>query len=219
MSSKFTDFLREHFDYFLLHDDDDARRWISAQVDDFAAQVEDRLREFDPFYADYDVGVLKLTDKNCWAAFGPPRKTYRDVTHQTISLASDGLRVFVNTELKSATDRLKTVVNQRGDALRAKLQDLHCFEPFNLVLEKRVQRQASLYDYTPQMQLHSSMLGDEATSDVAWMAFAQTVQRLPLPYLRIERLLRPPDLIGYDAVQRVVEVIKRNHSVVKLLNG
>ena len=220
MSKTFTGFRREHFEYFLLHDDEDARRWVRDQMTDFADQVLARLHEFDPFYAGCDVGVLRLSDAYCWAAFGP-RKSYRDVTHQTISLGSDGLCVFVNTELKSATDRLKTVVSRCGDNLRAALQKMHRYEPFNLVLEKRTQRQASLYDYTPQMRLHSSMLADAATSDVAWMAFTRTVQQLPLPYMRIERLVLPSRLIkptGTDAVQKVVEILQRNHAVVKLLN-
>jgi hypothetical protein len=34
--SGFTGFRHEHFDYFLLHDDDAARRWILDQVEDFA---------------------------------------------------------------------------------------------------------------------------------------------------------------------------------------
>jgi len=85
-----------------------------------------------------------------------------------------------------------------------------------------VQRRVKLYDYTPQIRLHSSMLTDAATRDVACMAFAQTVQRLPLPYLRIEQLVQPSKLIepsGSDAVQKVVEILQRNHAVVKLLNA
>ncbi len=146
------------------------------------------------------------------------------MTHQTISLAANGLSVFVNTELKTATDRLKSVVRQSGNVLRDALQDLHQYEPFELVLQERTQRQASLYDYTPKMRLHSSMLADVNTREVAWSAFSQTVQQLLLLQLSIERLVPPSKLPGLsksdspEAVQHVVEILKRNHAVVNLLN-
>jgi hypothetical protein len=191
--SGFTGFRREHFEYFLSHDDDDARRWVRAQFDDFAGQVLEGLNGVEPFYERHEVGVLRISESHCWAAFGPTK--YRNVTHQTISIASDGLRVFVNAELKRATDRIKAVLKQSADTVREALCDLHEYEPFDLVLQERTQKQASLYDYTPKMQLHSSLLADESAGGVAWMAFVQTVQRLPLPYLRIERLIPPSKLV------------------------
>jgi len=222
--SGFTGFRREHFDYFVMHDDDDGRRWVLDQVNEFAAQVRAILHTFARFYEDYDLGKLKLSGSYCWVAFGPRNRAYRKVTHQTMSLSADGLRVFVNAELKEATDRVMSVVSHSGDALRTALQDLHRFEPFDLVLEERVQHQASLFDYTPKMRLHSSMLADEATSDVGWNAFAQTVGLLPLPYLRIERLVPASKLRELskcdppEAVQHVVRILQSNHAVVKLLN-
>lgn len=217
--SEFTGFRLDHFHYFLLHDDEDARRWIREQVKYFAIDVLASLQKSAPFYEAYDIGNLKLADSYCWVAFGPRGRAYRRVTHQTMSLASDGLHVFVNTELKSATDRLKSVLKRSHAVFRAALQQLHAWEPFELVLEEKVKRQASLYDYTPKMRLHSSLLV-EATGDVAWEAFAQTTQLLPLPYLRIERLVRPPTLMAdpVKAVQYVVEILQRNDAVVKLLN-
>lgn len=221
--TEFDGFRLEHFRYFLLHDDDDARRWIRGQVGYFAAEVQASLYVSTPFYEAFDIGNLKLTDTYCWAAFGPRGKGYRKVTHQTISLASDGLRVFVNSELKSATDLLKRVLKQSNATFRAALQELHAFEPFELVLEERTQRQASIYDYTPKIRLHSSLL-DETAGDVAWAAFTQAVERLPLPYLRIERLVAaqklmersnrdPPQVVPY-----ITEMLLRNHAVVRLLN-
>jgi hypothetical protein len=108
--SEFTDFRLDHFHYFLLHDDDDARRWIREQVKYFATAVQASLHQFAPFYQDCDIGTLRRADAYCWVAFGPG-SAYRGVTHQTMSLAADGLRVFVNTELKTATDRLKRVLS------------------------------------------------------------------------------------------------------------
>ncbi len=219
--TEFTGFQPDHFHYFLMHDDDDARRWVREQMESFASQVRTSLQAFAPFYEACDVGVLRLADSSCWVAFGPRPPEYRKVTHQTASLRSDGLRVFVNTELKSATNRLKNVLMHSESEFRGALNHLHDFDPFELVLAERIQRQASLYDYTPKMQLHSSMLV-EATGDVAWGAFTQTVNRLPLPYLRIERLVPAAKLIELSAcdkaVQYVENILKQNHAVVSLLN-
>lgn len=221
--TEFTGFRLEHFRYFLLHDDDDARRWIRDQVRYFATRIQAGLCESTPFYEITDIGNLKLTDAYCWAAFGPRGNAYRKVTHQTISLGSDGLRLFVNCETKAATDRLKSVLKKSNAVFRTMLQHLHAFEPFELVLEERTRRQASIYDYTPKLRLHSSLL-DEIAGDVAWAAFTQTVERLPLPYLRIERLVPVQKLLELSrcdppqVVQHIVEMFLRNHALVRLLN-
>jgi len=184
--------------------------------------VQASLIEFASFYESYDIDALRFSDSHCWAAFGPANGEYRRVAHQTTSISSDGLRVFVNVELKAATDRFKAVLNNSAQAIRTKLEDLHGFGAFEIVLQERVQRRASLYDYTPKMRLHSSLLADDAIGRVAWMAFVETVQRLPLPYLRIERLLAPQKLLqlpdGDQAVELVVEIFRQYHAVVELLN-
>jgi hypothetical protein len=84
------------------------------------------------------------------------------VTHQTISLGSDGLRVFVNTELKPATEQLKRVLSRSGSELRTALQALHEVGPFDLILKERIHHQAMLYNYSERVRLHSSMLLQEA---------------------------------------------------------
>jgi hypothetical protein len=222
--SEFTGFRLDHFNYFLLHDDEDARRWILGQLRCFAKAVRDRLREFEAFYEDFDVGNLKRSDSECWVAFGPKGDAYRKVTHQTLSLGPGGLRVYVNIELKPATDRLKSVLKKPNAPLLTALRQLHEFEPFELKLDERTQRQFRTFDYIPKMMLHSSLL-IAATDDAAWSVFARTVDRLPLPYLRIERLVSAQTLIelskgGPDAVvQLVVEMFQKNDPVVKMLNA
>jgi len=222
--SGFTGFRREHFDYFVLHDDDESRRWVLDQVRDFASQVQAILRGFAPFYDSYEIGILRQKDSYCWFAFGP-NGSYRNMTHQKMSLAANGLSVFVNAELKAATDRLKSVVRRSGNALRGALEDLHQYENFELVLQERTQRQASLYDYTPKIRLHSSMLADANTREVAWNAFSHTVQALPLLQSSIERIIPPSRLLELSkcdspgAIEHVVEILKRNHAIVNLLNS
>jgi len=73
--------------------------------------VQASLIEFASFYESYDIDALRFSDSHCWAAFGPANGEYRRVAHQTTSISSDGLRVFVNVELKAATDRFKAVLN------------------------------------------------------------------------------------------------------------
>jgi hypothetical protein len=104
------------------------------------------------------------------------------------------------------------------------LQDLHLCGPFELALNERKQRQASLYEYTPKMRLHSSMLAEVNTREVVWNAFTQTVQQLPLLQVSIERFVPPSKLLELskgdppETVEHVVEILKRNHAVVNLLN-
>ncbi len=223
--SGFNGFRCEHFDYFLSHDDHDARLWGRGQMTDFAERVQKQLCKSIPFYSSYDVGTLKQSNSYCWVAFGPADGKYRKLSHQTISISSDGLRVFINSELKSATDRIKAVLSQSAHALRAVLQDLHAYQPFELVLQERKQVQASLYENTPKMRLHSSLLADESVGGMAWMAFAETVQRIPLPYLCLTRRIPPRELLDLPAddasaaVRIVVEMFEQNHAVVELLNG
>jgi len=219
--TEFTGFKLDHFNYFLTHDDDDARRWVREQVQSFASQLQTRLRVFAPFYEDFEVGNLTLNDVSCWVAFGPRDRQYRKVTHQSVSLRADGLRVFVNAELKSATDCLKSVLLHSESEFREALQRLHEFCPFELVLQERIQVQGALYKYTPKMQLHSSMLIED-TGDVAWRAFAQTVNRLPLLELQIERDVPAATLIELSkddkAVKHIEDILKKNDAVVSLLN-
>jgi hypothetical protein len=220
----FTGFRPDHFDYFILLDNDDARRWVRDQVEDFGAQVVASLRRIAPFYEEHDVGILKLEKAYCWVAFGPRDKSYRNVTHQSINLTAAGLEVFVNAELKSATDRIKDVLNRSAAQFRGALEDQHRLQPFEVIVEKRTPRQASLFDYTPQLRLHSSMFVDSATGDIAWKAFEDTMKVLPLPYLRIERTVPRTTLLDLSVreapgvVQHIVDLLLRNDPVVRLLN-
>jgi hypothetical protein len=221
--TEFTGFQPDHFQYFLMHDDDDARRWVREQMGFFAAQVLGQLRAFVPFYDAYDVGNLGANDTGCWVAFGPPSPSYRAVTHQTISLKSDGLHVFTNTELKKHTDMLKKVLNSSENTLRAALKKMHASEPYELVVKERVRRQASLYDYNPKLRLHSSILVG-STGEAVWRAFTETVTQLPLPNLLVERIIPARKLLALSAtgpdkaVQHVVKMLKHNHGFVELLN-
>jgi hypothetical protein len=220
----FVGFRPDHFDYFILHEDDDTRRWVREQVDDFAAQVLVGLKGGAPFYENYDVGNLKLVDTYCWVAFGPQDNAYRSVTHQSLALTAAGLEVFVNTELKPATDRVKDLLSRNPDTFRKELENQHKLEAFYLIVEKRTQRQASLFDYTPQLRLHSSVFSDLTTGDIAWEVFCKLFKVLPLPYLRIERLVPRAKLLDISkegpskVIRHIIELLLRNHPVVNWLN-
>ena len=107
------------------------------------------------------------------------------------------------------------------------LLKLHKFDPlapFSLELDKRKQRQGSIYDYTPKIRLHSSTLSELETRDIVWQPFRELIDHLPLFQLRIERLIAPSVLLSLSeqnprkAIEYVAELMKRNHTVVKLLN-
>ncbi len=110
--SGFTGFRREHFEYFLLHDDEDSRLWVLDQINEVATMLLNTLHKFSTFYDDFEIGKLKRTDEYCWVAFGPKDQKYRQFTHQTIAFGANGLRIFINAELKAATDRVKAVTAQ-----------------------------------------------------------------------------------------------------------
>ena len=223
--SGFIGFRREHFDYFLTHDDEEARQWVKSQVEDLAQRIQMRLVAFDGFYESWDMGTLRKSDSYCWLAFGPANGSYRKVTHQSVAMSSNGIRVFVNAELKPAVDRIKQVLKQRSDLVYAALLKLHETEPFSLVLEERIQKQASIYEYTPKMRLHSSLITDQSVGGPAWTAFIDTVMKLPLPYVRVERLVKPAALLGASsgdegaAIEMITDAMRQNHGVVQLLNG
>ena len=222
--SGFTGFRREHFDYFLTHDDEEARHWVKSQVEDLAQRLQKCLLAIDSFYESWDMGTLYQSASYCWVAFGPANGGYRKKTHQSIAMSSDGVRVFVNAELKPAADRIKQVLRQKPESVRAALHDIHKTEPFDLVLEERIQKQASIYDYTPKMRLHSSLIIDDTVGGPAWTAFVDTVLTLPLPYVRIERLLKPSTLLDASsssddaAIEIIAEAMRRNHGLVQMLN-
>jgi hypothetical protein len=226
--SGFTGFQRDHFDYFLLHDDDEARRWVRGQVEDFAARAQTELYKVDPFYQKSYVGVLKRNKASCWAAFGPePFEECHKRAHQSISVGPNGLRMFVNVEGRDATKLLNDVLrhSRSSNQFRTALQELHAIEPFELVLVEQVVKRPRYAEETLKMRLHSSLLANE---DV-WTAFDRGAKELlgykkhHLLYFCIDRpAVTPSDLIKLSedrAVDLVVKTFQRNHAVVKLLNG
>jgi hypothetical protein len=157
--SGFTGFQRDHFDYFLLHDDEDARRWVLDQMNDFAARVQTELRKIDKFYELPHVGALPRSQSYCWVAFGPdPFEECKRFAHQTVAIGANGLRMFVNVDTKPANDRLKAAIF-RPEFLTA-LKKLHNRAPFELVLQKSVREFPRPGTTTPKMRLHSSLLDD-----------------------------------------------------------
>jgi len=222
--SGFTGFRREHFEYFLLHDDEDSRLWVLDQINEVATLLLNTLRKFSTFYDGFEIGNLKRTDAYCWVAFGPKDREYRQKTHQTIAFGADGVRIFINAELQDATDRVKAVTAQSQGRLLKALLNLHRFEDYSLELDERLQKQASIYWYIPKLKLYSSTLAEATTREVAWQPFCQLVDHFPLFELRIERLISPSVLLKHDndsragGIQYIAEILKRNHAVVALLN-
>ena len=223
----FNGFRPDHFDYFTLHDDDDARRWVVDQVHGLADRVKIGLRKVSSFYEAAHVGQLPLWRSDCWCGFGPEKGAFKQVTHQTMFLRSDGIAVAVNTERKPAAKRLKKLLRDPESALlfRRALKEQHNLEPFDLLIEERVYAgRPRCFEYNRKMCLTSSMLTTKVTSDVAWTAFRETIRLLPLPYLKLQRLIPRDRLLELSkhnpskAVDRVATSMKRNHKIVEMLN-
>ena len=71
--SGFTGFQCDHFDYFLLHNDNDARRWVRDQVVEFAIRVQTELHKcVDLFYDASHVGKLEPFKRTAGLLSAPP---------------------------------------------------------------------------------------------------------------------------------------------------
>jgi hypothetical protein len=226
----FEGFQFDHFAYFILRNDANAQSWswIQSQMASFAADV---LAILQPraFYAQRYTANPNRPEPHCWAAFGPPHDAHKEVVHQSVYLSFNGLAVSVNIDFKRVTERFKDFIRDSPDTLKATFLEQHNFKPFELLVEERVELGPRRYDYRVKMRLHSSVLVDTATSktvrEAVWDAFAQTVLWLPLPGVRLDRLLTPTELLDLSTggptrvVQVVAEILQHNHALVAMLNA
>jgi hypothetical protein len=109
--------------------------------------------------------------------------------HQSIAVAADGLKMFVNIETRLATNRLNAAMKEGStrDKFLKVLQNLHAVEPFQLVLDEVFWVGPHRATSTAKMRLDSSMLMTDEAGDGAWTAFADTVVRLKFLYFCLDR--------------------------------
>jgi hypothetical protein len=164
----FSGFRKDFFDYFFIHDDEDARKWVKHNMEVFANNILDELKKSTPFYQYVDLGRIKLSDTYCWAAFGNSKEAYRNLAHQTIAADSQGLSIFVNVELKPAVEKLRDKIRNNHLEWRKIMSELHMHSAFSLKVEERVQKQAQNYDYRSICVVESACLSDPRLADVTY---------------------------------------------------
>jgi len=225
--AEFTGLEEGIFDFFVTHDDEDTRRWVRDTMQSFAKRILDGLQAFDDsFYQNYDVGMLHLKDDHCWAAFGPGGKEYRQWAHQTVSLDAYGVDVFVNVELKHATNiLLKERVRQDKQKFREIILGLP--GQFSIHVEERKKKQAAVYDYHSIASLESySLKHPESELGQYGFDYIETLlERVCLPYLTVRRRIDRNQALelsqkdqGRALVDEVIRIMRAFHPLVEFIN-
>ena len=224
--AEFTCFENEIFDYFLRHDDEEARKWVRDTVEAFAVKVYANLKSLVPFYQDYDMGNLSLKHDYCWVAFGPEQKKYREWAHQTISLNAQGIEVFVNIETKPAIDKLRKKLRQNRQAFKDRILDLQIEEPFTIQVEERGNRQASIFDYHLIARIESNYLKDSRIGSCGFEYVETLLEKVHLPYLSIRKRIGRNLVVqlseadrGRSLIDHVTKIMQAFHPLVEFINN
>ena len=223
--AEFTGFNPEVFDYFIRHDDEDVRKWVKDKMIGFAEKIQPRLFELDSFYDGYDLGRLELKQPYSWIAFGPKDRAYRQKAHQTVAVSSKGIEVFINIELKSATDRLKHKVKLQNKKFRDYLTNLVLDEPICIQIEERKQKQAMVYDYNRIATIELKSLKSREIGASSFEYLESLIEHLPYPYFSLRKLIDREDAYklsqkdqGESLIKEVVGICEKFHSIVTFLN-
>jgi hypothetical protein len=222
----FNGFDTDFFDYFFTHDNEEARGWVKNKIKAFAPLMLDDLQKIDGlFYQDYDQGVLQKGDNYAWVAFGPTEKKYRNLAHLTIRFDARGMDVFVNIELKDATDKFKKHLRLRPDALKQALETLCSNDALSFIVEKRKQKQASKYDYIKLMEIESYALSDEKLSDSMYDFLMSTIDNTELPSINIIKRINRNEVILLSAgetpeplFKEFVSIAEKFHTFISFIN-
>lgn len=221
----FCGFRKDFFDYFFIHDDEDARKWVKHNMEVFANNILDELKKSIPFYQYVDLGRIKLSDTYCWAAFGKSKETYRNLAHQTISADSQGLNIFVNVELKPAVEKLRDKIRNSHSEWRKIVSELHWHSAFSLKVEERVQKQAQNYDYRSICVVESTYLSDPRLADVSYTYVESLLEKIPLPYLTLAARVSRQEAIqasganyGRKLIEKVTSLMAGFHPLVEFIN-
>jgi len=171
------------------------------------------------------MGTIRLEDTYCWVAFGPGDLRYRQWAHQTISLDSYALEVFVNVELKPTIDRLRKKIHQNKQAFREIISKLP--EPFSVRVEERKQKQAALYLCHTIANLDTYCLKnpDSELGRHGFDYIEVLLEQVHLPYLSVRRRIDRNSVLevsqkdrGQSLVDEVVSVMQKFHPLVDFIN-
>jgi hypothetical protein len=226
----FVGFTSGMFAYFVDRDDEDARQWVRGTMSSLGEELLPRLRELDPFYEDYDAGVLRRDDTHCWVAFGPGKNAYRRYAHLTVALYKDYLSIFVNVELASAIRLLRERVRSDSAAFQAILCGIP--EPFTLEIQERRQTQGSLYRPHPVASLAASDLCHPDASPAGLNQLELLLEqswkpaRRIYPYFTVTKRLTQDSVLDLsrdgqagELIDRIASVARELHPLVALINN
>lgn len=218
--SGYAGFNENMFAYFGSRSDEDMRRRIRIHMADFGELVNERLQL--PFYDQASPGNFGKKDDYCWVALGPEAPAYRRLAHQTIALCQAGLRVFVNVELKVATDKLKHRLAASNQGFWQVIEEIAKAGPFEVIIMERVHQQAQKYDLRHRASFSSRELldpeGRKRRELHQWIDF------LPYPNFMLERKLWAGEVATISKqnpeslAQRVAEMVKSQHPLVEFIN-
>ncbi len=226
----FTGFNEEIFQFFVTHEDEDTRRWVCNTVRAFADELLPKLQAFDPaFYERPDVGKFCQKDDHCWVAFGPRgekggKPAYRRVAHQTVTVDVGGMNIFVNVELKHATDSLKDKVRRQKEAFWSVI--LKCqVDEFHIRMVERKQQRASIYTLYPVARLEAEHLKDLKLGARGMEYLETLIEQLPLFEFKVVKRLDRNKLFelckqdqGKALIDEVSRIMKAFHPIVRFIN-
>ena len=212
------------FEYFVTRDDPDTRTWVRGTVTALAEAVGKKLEKRHPFYSAFGVG--RLSQGHCWAAFGPSGGAYRQWAHQTLALHESGVDVFVNVELKAATDRLKKRIREQREAFQQIVLGCLLDVPFCIQVDERKQRQVQQYDYHRVATLEADYLKDPRVGARGFGYLATVLEEIRLPCVMVKTSIGRDDALklskrdhGCSLVARVVSIMRAFHPLVEFING
>jgi len=225
----FNGFDADFFDYFFTHDDEESRIWVKKKINSFSSQISKKLSEIDSgFYQDYDQGRLKFKDSYgwyFWVAFGPKNRKYRKFAHLSMRFTSQGIQIFINLELKQATDSFKNKINQQPTELQHAIEDLCDGKNLTFLIEKRIQKRVSLYDYRKLLEIESYSLKDDKLASSTYDFLLSVINRIDLPSINIIKKINRTDAIdlsGGDDPQKLVnkvnEIATEFHKFISFIN-
>jgi hypothetical protein len=222
----FIGFKGEMFDFFFTTDDEEIRVWVRDTLGSFGKKVLTDLKQIDSFYQDCEVGTLHLKNNHAWVAFGPSSPKYRNYAHQTIAINAQGIDVFVNVELKSASDRLKDRIHQDGQSFRKLLSELESDPSLCIQIEERIQRQASLHDNHPVANIQIRYINNPTVGAEGFDYLQKIIEKIHLPSMAIKRHIPRKQVLalsqkdqGLSLIKEVVSIMKGFHPLVSYING
>jgi len=186
--TEFTGFNTEIFDYFITHEDKDLRKWVKVNMQSFGEKLQSRLFKIDPFYNGFDLGRLGKKSESSWIGLGPKNKEYRKKAHLTVGISSNGLEVFINVELKSATDRLKVTIKNHKEKFRDHLRKINIIGPIFIQIEDKKQKQAMLYNYNLITRIDVDSLKHTEIGISSFEYLETLVEKLNIPCFSIRKL-------------------------------